>query len=73
MTFTSSCSSQNSPWSPPSADWLRQRDAIVILSHKKSSLKQLSFSDFPDSKHTKTCNGAHELAFGNLGRCLGTL
>lgn len=26
-----------------------------------------------DPKHTKTCNGADELAFGNLGRCLGSL
>ncbi len=73
MTFTISSSSQNSPLSSPSAEWLRQRDTMVILSHKKSSLKQLSFSDSPDSKHTKTCNSAHELAFGNLGRCLGSL
>jgi hypothetical protein len=53
MTFTSSSSSQNSTWSSPSAAWLRQRDAMVILSHKKSSLKQLSFSDSPISNHTK--------------------
>jgi hypothetical protein len=67
MTFTSSSSSQNSPWSPPSADWLHQRDAMVIISHN------LSINPSPESKHTKTCNGAHELAFGNLGRCLGSL
>jgi hypothetical protein len=67
MTFTSSSSSQNSPWSPPSADWLRQRDAMVIISHN------LSINSSPENKHTKTCNGAHELAFGNLGRCLGSL
>jgi len=74
MTFTGSISSQNSLWSPsPSAEWLRQRDAMVILSHKKSSLKNLSFSYSPESKHTKTCNGADELAFGNLGRCSGSL
>jgi len=67
MTFTSSGSSQNSPWSSPSAEWLRQRDAIVIQSHK------LSFNSSPESKHTATCNGADELAFGNLGRCSGSL
>ena len=72
MTFTSSSSSQNSPWSPPSTEWLRQRDEMVILSHKKSSQK-ISFNSSPENKHTKTCNGADELAFGNLGRCLGTL
>ena len=72
MTFTSSSSSQNSPWSPPSAEWLRQRDEMVILSHKKSSQK-ISFNSSPENKHTKTCNGADELAFGNSGRCLGTL
>ena len=72
MTFTSSSSSQNSPWSPPSAEWLRQRDAIVIESHKKSSQK-LSFNSSPESKHTATCNGADELAFGDLGRCSGSL
>lgn len=31
------------------------------------------FNQHPDPKHTKTCNGADELAFGNLGRCLGSL
>jgi hypothetical protein len=72
MTFTSSSNSQKSVWSPPSAEWLRQRDAIVIESHKKSNQK-LSFNSSPESKHTATCNGADELAFGNLGRCLGTL
>jgi hypothetical protein len=45
---------------------------MVILSHKKSSQK-ISFNSSPENKHTKTCNGADELAFGNLGRCLGTL
>ena len=72
MTFTSSGISQNSPWSSPSTEWLRQRDAMVIESHKKSTQK-LSFNSSPESKHTKTCNGADELAFGNLGRCLGSL
>lgn len=73
MTFTSSVSSQNSPWSSPSAEWLRRRDAMVILSHKQSSRNQLLFNSSPESKHTKTCNSAHELAYGNLGRCLGSL
>jgi hypothetical protein len=72
MTFKSSSSSQNSPWSSPSAEWLRQRDAIVIESHKKNSQK-LSFNSSPESKHTATCNGADELAFGDLGRCSGSL
>jgi len=67
MTFTSSDFSKKSMWSSPSADWLRQRDAIVIESHK------LSFNSSPESKHTATCNGADELAFGNLGRCSGSL
>ena len=73
MTFTSSVSSQNSPWSSPSAEWLRQRDAMVIESHRQTNRSRLNFSDTPESKHTKTCNGAHELAYGNLGRCLGSL
>ena len=73
MTFPSSVSSQNSPWSSPSADWLSQRDAIVIESHRQTNRSRLSFNSSPDSKHTKTCNGADELAFGNLGRCLGSL
>ena len=72
MTFTSLSSSQNYPWSSPSAEWLRQRDTMVILSHKKSSQK-LSFNSSPESKHTATCNGADELAFGDLGRCSGSL
>ena len=72
MTFTSSGISQNSPWSSPSTEWLRQRAAMVIESHKKST-QQLSFNSSPESKHTATCNGADELAFGNLGRCLGSL
>jgi len=67
MTLTSSSSSQKSAWSSPSAEWLHQRDAIVIESHK------LSFISSPENKHTATCNGADELAFGNLGRCLGSL
>lgn len=73
MTFTSSVSSQNSSWSSPSADWLRQRDAMVIESHRQTNRTRLSFSDTPESKHTKTCNSAHELAYGNLGCCLGSL
>jgi hypothetical protein len=67
MTFPGSNSSQKSAWSSPSAEWLRQRDTIVIESHK------LSFSSSPESKHTATCNGADELAFGDLGRCSGSL
>lgn len=39
----------------------------------KTTLPKLQFYGSLDSKHTKTCNGADELAFGNLGRCLGTL
>jgi hypothetical protein len=72
MTFISSCSSKKSVWSSSSAEWLRQRDAIVIESHKKN-IQKLSFNSSPESKHTATCNGADELAFGNLGRCLGSL
>jgi hypothetical protein len=45
----------------------------VIESNKKSSLKKLSFNSSPESKHTKTCNGADELAYGDLGRCSGSL
>ncbi len=43
MTFPNSVSSQNSPWSSPSADWLRRRDAMVILSHKQSNRNLLRF------------------------------
>lgn len=73
MTFTSSVSSQNSHWSSPSAEWLLQRDAMVIESHRQTNRTRLSFSDMPESKHTKTCNSAHELVYGNLGCCLGSL
>ena len=67
MTFPGSNSCQKPAWSSPSVEWLRQSEAIVNESHK------LSISSSPESKHTKTCNSAHELAFGNLGRCLGSL
>lgn len=39
----------------------------------KTTLPKLQFHGSPESKHTATCNGADELAFGNLGRCLGSL
>lgn len=46
---------------------------IECKSLNKVSPFKLFFNEKPDSKHTKTCNGADELAFGNLGRCLGSL
>ncbi len=44
MTFTSSDNSQKSVWSPPSAEWLRQRDSMTIESYIQSNRNQLSFS-----------------------------
>ncbi len=34
---------------------------------------KFAFATAPDAKHTRTCNGAQELMFGNMGRCLGSL
>ncbi len=39
----------------------------------KMALLEFGFHKSPEKKHTATCNGADELAYGNLGRCLGSL
>lgn len=46
---------------------------IQFKSFNMTSHSKLIFNEKPDSKHTKTCNGADELAYGNLGRCMGSL
>lgn len=47
MSFTSSDNSQKSVWSPPSAEWLRQRDAMAIEAYRQSNRNRLSFSYSP--------------------------
>ncbi len=70
-----STSYNNSIWysSLPSADWLRQRDATTIEAYRQNNRNQLNFNYSPERKHTKKCNGADELAFGDSGRCTGSL
>lgn len=34
---------------------------------------KFAFAAAPDAKHTRTCNSAQELMFGDMGRCLGSL
>jgi hypothetical protein len=72
MTFTSYNNSIRYN-TPSSVEWLRKRDTMTIEAHMQNNRNQFSFNYSPERKHTKKCNGADELAFGDSGRCTGSL